>query len=269
MSEEQTQPVEQQQEQPAQTQEQTQENVSHETSQPTTTEPAPRPEHIPEKFWDATKGEVNMEEFGKSYTNLEKYVGGKKEELRDQIVDELQQEAIAERPEKVEGYELPKLPEGVTEELVNANPMTDWWKNFCYENAYDQEVYQEGINKYVDSYIGNQVDPDAEKQKLGENADARLDAVNSWASTFFSPEQYEVVSQTLGMNADGIEALERVMDSQKQSITRSNQVAQPERPLTLDDVRSMMKDKRYFDPIEREQAYVKKVDDAFNRLYRG
>ena len=99
MSEEQTQPVEQQQEQPAQTQEQTQENVSHETSQPTTTEPAPRPEHIPEKFWDATKGEVNMEEFGKSYTNLEKYVGGKKEELRDQIVDELQQEAIAERPE--------------------------------------------------------------------------------------------------------------------------------------------------------------------------
>ena len=172
MSEEQTQPVEQQQEQPAQTQEQTQENVSHETSQPTTTEPAPRPEHIPEKFWDATKGEVNLEEFGKSYTNLEKYVGGKKEELRDQIVDELQQEAIAERPEKVEGYELPKLPEGVTEELVNANPMTDWWKNFCYENAYDQEVYQEGINKYVDSYIGNQVDPDAEKQKLGENADA-------------------------------------------------------------------------------------------------
>jgi hypothetical protein len=147
--------------------------------------------------------------------------------------------------------------------------MTDWWKNFCFENAYDQEVYQEGINKYVDSYIGNQVDPDAEKQKLGENADARLDAVNSWASTFFSPEQYEVVSQTLGMNADGIEALERVMDSQKQSITRSNQVAQPERPLTLDDVRSMMKDKRYFDPKERDQAYVKKVDDAFNRLYRG
>ena len=212
---------------------------------------------------------VNLEEFGKSYTNLEKYVGGKKEELRDQIVDELQQEAIAERPEKVEGYELPKLPEGITEELVNANPMTDWWKNFCYENAYDQEVYQEGINKYVDSYIGNQVDPEAEKQKLGENADARLDAVNSWASTFFSPEQYEVVSQTLGMNADGIEALERVMDSQKQSITRSNQVAQPERPLTLDDVRSMMKDKRYFDPKERDQAYVKKVDDAFNRLYRG
>ena len=27
---------------------------------------------------------------------------------------------------------------------------------------------------------------DAEKEKLGENADARIDAVNSWASTFCS-----------------------------------------------------------------------------------
>ncbi len=180
MAEEQTQPVEQTQEQPVQ-----QENVSNETQEATTTEPSPRPEYVPEKFWNVDKGEINMEEFGKSYTNLEKYVGGKKEELREQIVDELQQEAIAERPEKVEGYELPKLPEGVTEEIVNANPMTDWWKNFCYENAYDQETFEEGVNKYVDMYMGNQVDVDAEKEKLGENADARLDAVNNWASTFF------------------------------------------------------------------------------------
>ena len=269
MSEEQTQPVEQQQEQPAQTQEQTQENVSHETSQPTTTEPAPRPEHIPEKFWDASKGEVNMEEFGKSYTNLEKYVGGKKEELRDQIVDELQQEAIAERPEKVEGYELPKLPEGVTEEIVNANPMTDWWKNFCYENAYDQETFEEGVNKYVDMYLGNQIDINAEKEKLGENADARLDAVNNWASTFFTPEQYEAISGTLGQSVDGIEALEKMMNANKQTISNAQNFTQPERPLTLEDVRSMMKDKRYFDPKERDESYVRKVDDAFARLYRG
>tara|TARA_B100001115_G_scaffold184448_1_gene186972 strand:+ start:2468 stop:3271 length:804 start_codon:yes stop_codon:yes gene_type:complete len=267
MAEEQTQAVEQTQE-PVQ-QEQPKENVSHETQEATTTEPAPRPEYIPEKFWNTDKGEVNMEEFGKSYTNLEKYVGGKKEELRDQIVDELQQEAIAERPEKVEGYELPKLPEGVTEEIVNANPMTEWWKNFCFENAYDQEVFEEGVNKYVDMYVGNQVDVDAEKEKLGENADARLDAVNNWASTFFTPEQYEAISGTLGQSVDGIEALEKMMNANKQTISNAQNFTQPERPLTLEDVRSMMKDKRYFDPKERDESYVKKVDDAFARLYRG
>ena len=190
-------------------------------------------------------------------------------EIGDQIVDELQQEAIAERPEKVEGYELPKLPEGVTEELVNANPMTEWWKNFCFENAYDQEVFEEGVNKYVDMYLGNQVDVDAEKEKLGENADARLDAVNNWASSVFSPEQYEAISASLGQTVDGIEALEKMMNLNKQTISNAQNFTQPERPLTLEDVRSMMKDKRYFDPKERDESYVRKVDDAFARLYRG
>ena len=265
MAEEQTQPVEQTQETE---QQQPQENVSHETQEATTTEPNPRPEYIPEKFWNTDKGEVNMEEFGKSYTNLEKYVGGKKEELREQIVDELQQEAIAERPENVEGYELPKLPEGVTEEIINANPMTEWWKNFCYENAYDNEVFQDGVNKYVDMYIGNQVDIDAEKEKLGENADARLSAVNNWASSQFTPEQYEAISSTLGQSVDGIEALEKMMNMNKQTISNAQNFTQPERPLTVEDVRSMMKDKRYFDPKERDESYVRKVDDAFARLYR-
>ena len=139
-------------------------------------------------------------------------------------------------------------------------------RNFCWENSYDQEVYQEGINKYVDAYVGQQPDMEAEKTKLGENAEARLDAVNSWASTFFSPEQYEVVSQTMGSNVDGIEALEKIMESQKQNISRSAQVAQPERALSVDDVKTMMKDPKYFDPRHRDASYVKRVDDMWARL---
>ena len=51
--------------------------------------PLERPENIPEKFWDAEKGEIMTDEFLKSYTNLEQYVGGKKEELKDELIDEL------------------------------------------------------------------------------------------------------------------------------------------------------------------------------------
>ena len=46
------------------------------------------------------------------------------------------------------------------------------------------------------------------------------------------------------------------------------QPTEPVNKLTLDDVRTMMKDPRYFDQKERDPAYVKRVDDAFNRLYR-
>lgn len=242
---------------------QTEETQTEQEGPPTTTEPMERPEFIPEKFWN--EGEINLEEFGRSYSNLEKYVGGKKDELREVIINELSEEADSEKPET---YELPKLPEGVTEDMIESNSMAQWWKEHCDENAYSQEIYEEGINKYIDSYQEQAPKLDREMEKLGENANARLDAVNSWASSFFSAEEYEVVATSLGSTAEGIEALERMMQTTVQSVSRANQVAQPERPLTLEDVRGMMKDKRYYDPNERDQNFVRKVDEAFSRLYR-
>ena len=53
---------------------------------------------------------------------------------------------------------------------------------------------------------------------------------------------------------------------QKQNISR--QQPEPMNKLSLDDVRSMMKDPRYFDPKERDESFVRQVDDAFQRLYR-
>ena len=244
---------------------QVEESQQQEQGEPTTTEPMERPDFIPEKFWNTETGEINIEEFGKSYLNLEKYVGGKKDELREVIINELSEEADSEKPES---YELPALPDGITEEMLHENPMAQWWAEHCDENAYSQEVFEEGINKYIDSFIGQQPDLNREMEKLGENANARLDAVNSWASSFFSPEEYEAVATTLGATAEGIEALERMMQTTVQSVSRANTVAQADRPLTLDDVRNMMKDKRYFDPKERDQSFVKKVDEAFARLYR-
>ena len=233
--------------------------------EPTTTEPSARPDFIPEKFWDIDTGNINIEEFGKSYSNLEKYVGGKKDELRQVVMDELALEAEESAPEV---YELPPLPENITEEMIEANPMTDWWGNFCKENAYPQEIFEEGINKYIDSFVDTSPNLELEIKNLGENANARLDAVNSWASSFFSPEEYEVVATSLGSSAQGVEALERIIESQREGISRSGNVAQPERALTLDDVRSMMKDRRYFDSRERDPSFVRKVDEAFSRLYR-
>ena len=244
---------------------QVEETPTEEQGEPTTTDPVERPDFIPEKFWDASTGEINIEEFGKSYTNLEKYVGGKKDELREVIINELSEEADSERPES---YELPKLPEGVTEEMLADNTMAQWWKEHCDENAYSQEIYEQGINKYIDSYLDNAPNLDREMEKLGENANARLDAVNSWASSFFAPEEYEAIATTLGATAEGIEALERMMQTTYETVSRANTVAQPELPLTLDDVRNMMKDKRYYDPKERDASFVRKVDDAFSRLYR-
>ena len=192
-----------------------------------------RPENVPEKFWNADTGEIRTDELLKSNEHLEKFVGGKKDELRDEIINELSEEAESEVPEE---YALPALPETITEEDVVENPLFDWWKDHCVNNAYNQEMFEDGINKFIT------------------------------AQSHFGADDYEYIQTTLGQSARGIEILEKVMDMQKQNISR--QQSEPMNKLSLEDVRSMMKDPRYFDPKERDESFVRQVDDAFQRLYR-
>ena len=107
-------------------QEQTEE-VSRET-----TEQAGRPDIIPEKFWNAETGEINVGELAHSYNNLEKMVSGKQDAMREQVMAELTEEARSQAPEEPSGYNLPPLVEGVTEEMVESNPTPkkrndNWW----------------------------------------------------------------------------------------------------------------------------------------------
>lgn len=55
----------------------TQVTIENTTTTPTTPQ---RPEHVPEKFWDAEKGTVKVDELAKGYGELEKKQSGKKEE---------------------------------------------------------------------------------------------------------------------------------------------------------------------------------------------
>jgi len=222
---------------------------------------AERPEHIPEKFWK--EGNVDVDEMAKSYAQLETYVGGKEDTIREKLIEELANEHQENMPEN---YELPALPEGISEEMVEANPMYNWWNETARENGMSQEEYESGINAYVEMMQSDFTDIDTEMEKLGENADARIEAVDAWASKSFPPEEYQAIQYSLGTSAEGIEALERMMDMVQGVSVRSEQFAQPEKQLTMADARAMMADKRYFDPRFRDEAYVKKVDAAFRML---
>ena len=221
---------------------------------------AERPDHIPEKFWK--DGKADYDEMAKSYTQLETYVGGKEETLREKIIEELANEHAETVPEN---YELPKLPEGITEEMVQENPMYSWWQETAKTNGMNQEEYEAGINAYVEMMQSQQPDIEKEMEALGENANSRIDAVNAWASKNFPPEEYEAIQYSLGASASGIQALERIMEMNKTGV-RSEQFTQPEKQLTMADARAMMQDKRYYDPKYRDDAYVAKVDAAFRML---
>ena len=219
-----------------------------------------RPDHVPEKFWK--DGKITADEMAKSYTQLEAYSSGKEETIKEKLMEELANEHAENVPES---YEMPKLPEGITEEMVNNNPMTSWWTDFAKENGFTQEEFDSGITAYVETMQSQQPDLEAEMAALGENAASRVDAVNAWASKHFPPEEFEAIQYSLGTTAQGIQAIERIMDMQTTGV-RSEQFTQPEKQLTMADARAMMTDKRYYDPRFRDEAYVAKVDAAFRML---
>jgi hypothetical protein len=62
----------------------------------------PRPDHIPEKFWDPVKGEVRLEEMAKSYSELESKIGQPKAEAEEETAEEATEETTETTEESTE-----------------------------------------------------------------------------------------------------------------------------------------------------------------------
>ena len=219
------------------------------------TEAPARPEWLPEKF-------NTPEDLASSYSQLESKLGTSQDEMRQQLIEEFEQTAIEGRPNTAGDY---LVPEGLDDTLVNDNELFQWWANHAFENAYSQEEFEQGINMYAQALDANQPDLDAEKAALGENADARIEAVDLWSQKFF-PEEYQDAILGLGASAKGIEALEFLMSQMSASSMAGNTGAI--QPLNEGDLQSMMKDERYWNPVKRDNAYVQKVQEGFSKLYR-
>lgn len=213
-----------------------------------------RPEWLPEKF-------KTPEDLVNSYSSLESKLGTSQEEIKSSLIAELEAEALQNRPASVGDY---TVPESLDESLVNDNELFQWWANHSFENGYSQDEFEAGIQKYAEFYEAMQPDLDAEKSKLGDNADARIQAVDLWANKFF-PEELSDAVLTLGQSASGIQALEFLME--KMNTSQINNNTQPAATLTQDELNSMMQDPRYWNPSKRDAGYVKQVQDGFSKIY--
>jgi hypothetical protein len=215
-----------------------------------------RPEWLPEKF-------KTPEDLVTSYTSLESKLGQDESKMREAFMAEIEKEAMANRPATVGDYQVPEI---VDETMAVDNPLFQWWANHSFENGYSQEEFEAGIQQYSEFFNSMQPDLEAERAKLGENANARIEAVDLWANKFFPDSMADAVL-TIGQTAAGIEALEHIM----------RQVSDPS--VTADvssvsnvnenDLRAMMQDPRYWNPAKREPNFVKQVEDGFSKLYRG
>jgi len=209
-----------------------------------------RPEWLPEKF-------NTPEDLVNSYSSLESKLGKGQEEIRESIMQEIESEAFANRPESAGDYEL---PEGLDNEWAK-DPNVEWWSNFAWENGFSQQEFEEGLSRM----IPDGPDLDAEIQKLGDNANARIEAAGLWAQKNI-PENLQGEVMRIGETAEGIELLEHLMSAMSdESIGNDNQSISG---LSQDDLNTMMRDPRYWDPRQRDAGFVKQVDEGFAKLYK-
>tara|TARA_R100000995_G_scaffold84849_2_gene65222 strand:- start:10595 stop:11302 length:708 start_codon:yes stop_codon:yes gene_type:complete len=228
------------------------------TSQETTNEPQQesqtRHEWLPEKF-------ENPEALVKSYTELESKIGQKTEDIRSAVQQEIQDEFYKNRPASVGEYQL---PETLDEQLAQDNQLLKWWSDHAFEKGLSQDQFADGINQYAEALNMTMPDLDAEKGKLGDTADQRIEAVSLFVNKFF-PENMMPAIQTLASTAEGIQALEKIMEMDRGS-TISGEATSPA-SISQADLEAMMKDPRYWKPGERSQEFVDKVASGFNKLY--
>lgn len=239
------------------------ENVSRETSVDAamdTVAPVERPEWLPEKFTKA-------EDLAKSYTELETMVGKKEEEYRDKFQKELEEEAFKDRPESKGEYVISEEAQKLLDMgAVTDNKLLEWWSQTSFENGYNQEEFNSGIMMYLEQVSETLPNPEEEMQKLGDNANVRVEAVSLFANQYF-PKNLISTVELLASTAEGVQVLEHIQEQ-----TKGINISSPSQPINQINeaqLRDLMASDEYHNPTKRNPEVVRQVESGFKQLYKS
>ena len=179
------------------------------------------PEWLPEKF-HVTEGEkfdadASFQKAMESYASLETAMSAGKDKLREEIAAE-KNEGV---PEKAEDYSVPDfasnppegLPEGITVKIPEDDTMLASARKWAHKNGVPNEAFQELVSEYVSSVYSDMPDYEAERQKLGDDAEGRIDRLERKIAANVPKNVYDGLVDSLKMNASMVEALEYMTES--------------------------------------------------------
>ena len=225
-----------------------------------------KPEFVQDKFWDADRKEVNLENLASSYNALEKKLGSRTEDLSKQVRQDLEQERLGKVPKEYK-VNVPELPENVDVSVSDDMEIVQWWKDTAKQNGLSQEQFDEGVKVFIDNAMATLPDVNVEMQKLGDNSKQRVEAAELWSKKNLSPEAYNTFS-SIASTADGVKAIEEIMKMTKDSPKPTTPTQVSVTP-DLRDLKSMMNDPRYYDSNKRDDSYIKRVTELYEKAYES
>jgi len=225
-----------------------------------------KPEYVQDKFWDADRNEVNLENLASSYNSLEKKLGSRTEDLSKQIRQDIELERLSKSPEEYK-VNLPELPENVDVSVSDDMEIVQWWKETAKSNGLSQEQFDQGVNMFINNAIATLPDINVEMEKLGDTAKERIEAAELWSKKNLSPDAYNTFS-SVASTAEGVKAIEEIMKLTKDSPIPTTPTQVSVTP-DIQDLKSMLNDPRYYDSNQRDPAYVKRVEQLFEKAYQN
>lgn len=241
------------------TESQTEEVLTGESEQPQETQ-SERPDWLPEKF-------ERPEELAVSYGELEKAFYSRKEDLRNQIVSELNQEAASSAPISPADYEVNiQSPEGMEYNIDENDPMLGWFRDKAHNYGLSQEEFTELMSEYASVDAVRGPDWNVESEALGEHAEQRLDRVDLWAEKNLSSDAYSAFAN-IPASANMVQLFEELMELNGQP--QFNMVSETEfqERLSREDLMAMQNDPKYWK--EKDPAYIAKVRQGFAQYARN
>ena len=218
-----------------------------------------RPDWLPEKF-------KTPEDMAKSYGELERGFYQRKDDLRDQIIQELNDEAKSSAPASPADYEIEfEAPEGLEYTVSEDDPMLNWFRGKAHEYGLSQDEFTGLVNEYAQMDVMRGPDWNVESEILGEHAEHRLERVDGWAQSSLSQEAYDAFAN-IPASANMVQLFEELMELNGQP--QFNMVSETEfqETMSIDDLRAMQNDPRYWK--EKDPAFISRVRAGFQNYAR-
>lgn len=219
-----------------------------------------RPDWLPETFYDAQGKLVRVQDMAKSYASLHSKLGERVEKVRTEVLAEIRKGA----PEKPEGYEwkpdTTKIPQGA-EVLAPAadDPLVVAARGVLHRLGGKPEDFGELMDAALASQIAALPDLAAEKAKLGDGADGRIQHVEAWLTRTLGEKAKPLIGAVGQAEVFlALEELSRQFDAGAGGASGTGAGGGAPR-LTPEEAVKLMNDPRYREPSPEGEEMRKKV----------
>lgn len=229
-------------------------------------DPAPdRPDHIPEKFWDAEVGELRTDALLKSYVELERKLGSMiaAPTSEDDIEGHQRLRRVLGVPESPDGYSIsPPSDTVAADPAVNARLHDAGFTQAQAQLVYD--LAAERLGPLLGEAVA-EIEAERETERLavhfgGAEAWRGLSQqIRTWGTANLSPDVFDALAST----SDGIIAMHQMMQAKEPSVLSGSE-GKPA-PRDQAQLAGMMRDPRYW--RDRDPKYIAEITDGFRRLY--